>query len=67
MNIQIDKFVYHSDLETKILAFFPSKSFNHTAILIEIGDLNHRKIYHFYKNRCYVASKCGIIESNYDV
>ena len=32
LNIQIDKFVYHSVLETTILAYFPSKSLNYTAI-----------------------------------
>ena len=32
MNIQIDKFIYRSDLETTILASFPAKSLNHTAI-----------------------------------
>ena len=32
LNIQIDKFVYHSDLETTNLAYFPSKSLNYTTI-----------------------------------
>ena len=32
LNIQVDKFVYHSDLETKILAYFLSKNLNYTAI-----------------------------------
>ena len=32
LNIQIDKFVYHFDIETAILAYFPSKSLNYTAI-----------------------------------
>ena len=32
LNTHIDKFVYRSDLETKILALFPSKSLNYTAI-----------------------------------
>ena len=31
-NIQIDKFVYHSDLETTFLAYFLSKSLNYAAI-----------------------------------
>ena len=31
MNIQIDNSVYRSDLETTILASFPSKSLNYTA------------------------------------
>ena len=32
LNIQTDKFVYRSDLETTTLLSFPSKSLNHTAI-----------------------------------
>ena len=36
-------------------------------ILTEIVNLNHREIYHLYKNRYYVANKCEIIESNYNV
>ena len=33
----------------------------------EIVNLNHREIHHLYKNRFYVANKCEIIESNYNV
>ena len=33
----------------------------------EIVNLNHREIHHLYKNRYYVANKCEIIESNYNV
>ena len=36
-------------------------------ILTEIVNLNHREFHHIYKNRYYVANKCEIIESNYDV
>ena len=36
-------------------------------ILTEIVNLNHREIHHFYKNPYYVAKKCEIIESNYNV
>ena len=36
-------------------------------ILKEIVNLNHREIYHLYKNRYYVANKCEIVESNYNV
>ena len=32
LNIQVDKFFYHSDLETTILAYFPSNCLNYTAI-----------------------------------
>ena len=36
-------------------------------ILAELVNLNHREIHHLYKNRFYVAKKCEIIESNYNV
>ena len=36
-------------------------------ILTEIVKLNHREVHHLYKNRYYVANKCEIIESNYNV
>ena len=36
-------------------------------ILTEIVNLNHREIHYPYKNRYYVANKCEIIESNYNV
>ena len=36
-------------------------------ILTEIVNPNHREIRHLYKNRYYVANKCEIIESNYNV
>ena len=36
-------------------------------ILTEIVNLNHREIHHLYKKRYYVANKCEIIESNYNV
>ena len=36
-------------------------------ILTENVNLDHREIHHLYKNRYYVANKCEIIESNYNV
>ena len=36
-------------------------------ILTEIVNLNYREIHHLYKNRYYVANKCEIIESSYNV
>ena len=36
-------------------------------ILTEIVIVNHREIHHLYKNRYYVANKCEIIESNYNL
>ena len=36
-------------------------------ILTEIFSLNHCEIHHLHKNRYYVANKCEIFESNYNV
>ena len=36
-------------------------------ILTEIVNLNHRETHQLYKNRYYVANKCEINESNYNV
>ena len=36
-------------------------------ILTEMVNLNHRQIHHLHKNRYYVAKKCEIIESIYNV
>ena len=36
-------------------------------LLTEIINLNHHEIHHVYKKPHYVANKCEIIESNYDV
>ena len=36
----MDKFVYHSDLEATILAYFPSKSLNYTAINLFLQKLS---------------------------
>ena len=36
-------------------------------ILTEIVNINHRETHYLYKNRYYVANKCEIIESNYNV
>ena len=49
---------------------FPLKKFElhgNQFILKKIVNLNHRGIHHFYKNRYYVANKCEINESNYNV
>ena len=40
LNIQIENFVYHSNLETTILACFPSKSLNYTAINLFLQKLS---------------------------
>ena len=40
LNVPIDKFVYHSDLETTILVYFPSKRLNYTAINLFLQKLS---------------------------
>ena len=40
LNIQIDKFVYHSDMETTIPAYFPIKTLNYTAIKLFLQKLS---------------------------
>ena len=51
------------------LASFPSK-FEHYGdqfILTEVVNLGYREMKHLYKNRFFVAYKCDIFESNYNV
>ena len=36
-------------------------------VLTEIINLRHCEVYCLYKNRYYIASKCGIFDSNYDI
>ena len=49
---------------------FSIKKFEHYGdqfILTEVVNLGYREIKHLYKNRFFVAYKCNIFESNYDV
>ena len=47
LNIQTDKFVYRSDLETTIFAYFPSKNLNYTAIKLFLKKLSTLNIAKF--------------------
>ena len=47
LNTQIDKFVYRSDLETTIFAYFPSKSLNYTAINLFLQKLSTLTVVNF--------------------
>ena len=53
LNIQIDKFVYHSDLKQQFLRFVLKKFELHgnQITLTEIVNLSHREFHHLYKNR----------------
>ena len=49
---------------------FSIKKFEHYGdqfILTEVVNLGYREIKHLYKNRCFVAYKCDIFESIYNV
>ena len=49
---------------------FSIKKFEHYGdqlILTEVVNLGYRKIKHLYKNQFFVAYKCDIFQSNYDV
>ena len=49
---------------------FSIKKFEHYVdqfILTEVVNLSYREIKHLYKNRFFVAYKCDIFESNYNV
>ena len=49
---------------------FSIKKFEHYGdqfILTEVVNLGYREINHLYKNRYFVAYKCNIFESNYNV
>ena len=49
---------------------FSIKKFEHNEdqfILTEVVNLGHREIKHLYKNQFFVAYKCDIFESNYNV
>ena len=70
MNIQEDEFEYRFVLKiTKSCIFSIEKFERHgnQLLVTETVNLNHREIYHLYKNRYYIAKKCERVESNYDV
>ena len=41
--------------------------FGEQNVLTEIINLRHCEVHSFYKNRYYIASKCGNIDSTYDI
>ena len=50
-----------------VVSFIKFELHSNQSNLLEIVNLNHREIHHLYKNRYYVANRCEIDESNYDV
>ena len=70
--------VEHSNRQIRIsfqfeknkICVFSIKKFEHYGdqfIVTEVVNLGYRKIKHLYKNRFFVAYKCNIFQSNYDV
>ena len=56
--------------EKKKTCVFSIKKFEHYGdqfILTEVVNLGYREIKHLYRNRFFVAWKCNIFQSNYDV
>ena len=56
--------------EKNMTCVFSIKKFEHYGdqfILTEVVNLGYREIKHLYKNRFFVAYKCDIFPSNYDV
>ena len=56
--------------EKNKICFFSIKKFEQYGdhfILAEVVNLGYREINHLYKNRFFVAYKCDIFQSNYDV
>ena len=63
-SIQIDNFVYHSDLETTILAYFPSKSLNYSAINLFLRKLSTLTIAKFtISTRTHIALQTSVKQS----
>ena len=49
---------------------FSNKRFQNVgeqSVLKEINNLRHCEVHNFYKNCHYIASKCGIFDSNFDI
>ena len=69
LNIQIHKVVYRSEVETTNLAFVPTKFLNYTVITIFLQKLSPEplRISAPPEDRSYVAKKCEIKESNYNM
>ena len=70
MNIQIDKFVYRSDLQTTIHAYFPTKNLKYTAINFFLQKLSNLTIVKFTistRTDITLQTSAKKIESKYDV
>ena len=53
--------------KTCVFSFKKFEQYSDQFILTEVFNLSYRKIKHLYKNRFFVAYKCDIFESNYNV
>ena len=66
-NIQIRLSLRSGSNNSCVFSIKEFKLHGNQFILTEIVNLNHHEIHHLHKNRYYVADKCEITESNYDV
>ena len=61
LNIQIDKLVYHSHLETTIPAYFPLKSLNYTATILFLQKLSTLTVVKFtISTRTVITLQTGV-------
>ena len=64
---QIRKLFRFEKNETCVFSIKKFEHYGDQFILTEVVNLGYRGIKHLYKNRFFVAYKCDIFESNYDV
>ena len=53
--------------KTCVFSIKKFEQYGNQLILTELVNLSYREIKHLYKNRFFVAYKCDIFESNYNV
>ena len=66
-NIQIRLSFHFGNNNSCVFSIKKFEPHGNQFTLTEIVNLDHREIHYLYKNRYYVANKCEIIESNYEV
>ena len=67
LNIQIRLSLRFQKNKTCVLSIKKFGQYSDQFILTEVVNLSYREIKHLYKNRFFVAYKCDIFESNYNV
>ena len=67
LNIQIRLSFRFEKSKTCVFSNEKFELYGDQFILTEVANLGYREIKHLYKNRLFVAYKCDIFESNYNV